>query len=71
MTNTNLLKAKLREHGYLQDDVAEYLSISVTAFNNKLNNKNEFKDTEIQKMITLLDIANNDIVPIFFADNVE
>lgn len=71
MTNTNFLKAKMRKHGYLQDDMAALLNISVTAFNNKLNNKNEFKDTEIQKMISFLDISNEDIVPIFFADNVE
>ena len=61
----------MRKHGYLQDDMAALLNISVTAFNNKLNNKNEFKDTEIQKMISFLDISNEDIVPIFFADNVE
>lgn len=38
MTNTNLLKAKIKELGLTQEKTAEKIGISKVSFNYKLNN---------------------------------
>ena len=66
MTNTNLLAAAIKAKGLTQRDVADVLNISSSAFSFKMNNKTEFKASEIKAICILLDICEpNDI---FFAD---
>lgn len=60
MTATNLLKAKLMEMGYRQEDIADILKISPQSFSYKLNNKSEFKASEIEKLCSILKIQNKD-----------
>lgn len=60
MTATNLLKAKLIEMGYRQDEVADILHISAQSFSYKLNNKREFKASEIDTLCSVLEIQNKD-----------
>ncbi len=60
MTATNLLKAKLIEMGYRQEDIADILNISSQSFSYKLNNKREFKASEIDTLCSVLKIQNKD-----------
>jgi transcriptional regulator with XRE-family HTH domain len=64
MTNTNLLAAAIKAKGLTQQDVAEVLNITLSTFNYKLNNKSEFKASEIMALCTMLDII--DVNSIFF-----
>lgn len=58
MTNTELLKAKLHERGLKQGYVAEQLGLTSYGFANKMNNKTEFKSTEIKALCNLLGITS-------------
>ena len=60
LTATNLLKAKLIEMGYRQEDIADILNISSQSFSYKLNNKREFKASEIEALCSVLKIQNKD-----------
>nr|DAJ93557.1 MAG TPA: helix-turn-helix domain protein [Caudoviricetes sp.] len=62
MTNTKLLRATIIQNGLTQDDVAKFLNISHQAFSNKINNKTEFKASEIIKLSELLGIENKDTI---------
>lgn len=68
MTNTLKLKALIMEHGFTQEEVAKRLGISAQSMNAKINNKREFKASEITIMIDLLKIT--DISAIFFNQKV-
>ncbi len=58
MVNSNLLKAKIQERGIDKLQIAEALGISPTSLNYKLNNKTEFKASEIMQLSNILGIAN-------------
>ena len=47
MTNTNKLKGALASAGYTQQSMAKELGISTATFCNKLNNRTEFKASEM------------------------
>ncbi len=64
MTNTRKLKALMVEHGFTQSDLATCLGISEQSLNRKINNKREFKASEISNLIVLLSI--DDVKSIFF-----
>ena len=68
MVNTNKLKGAIVAMGLTQEKVANCLGISARGLNNKITNKNEFTASEMEKLIKLLNIE--DIMPIFFANNV-
>ena len=58
MTNTDKLKATIKEKGLKQGYIASQLGITSYGFANKMNNKTEFKATEIQMLCQLLDIKS-------------
>ena len=60
MTNTLKLKALLLETGYTQQKLASKLGISVYSLHKKINNKVEFKVSEIEKISSLLGIVDKD-----------
>ena len=60
MTNTNLLKGKIKEHGLSQKEVACALNLSQQALNQKINNKREFTVREIFAISKLLEIKDKD-----------
>lgn len=60
MTATNKLKARLVEFGYTIQMAAELLGISYQSFSQKLNNKTEFKASEIEILSIALKITNKD-----------
>ena len=60
MTATNKLRALLVESGYTQSEIAEKLGISYQSFSYKINNKAEFKVSEIELLCRLLHIKDKD-----------
>lgn len=66
MTNTFELEKAIRMKGMTKQQVALSLGLSIQGFLLKLNNKNEFKASEIQLLCNLLDCSKD----IFFADMV-
>jgi len=66
LTNTRKLKALLVEYGFTQGDVAKKLGITEQSFNAKLNNRKEFKATEIKVLVEVLNIETEAINDIFF-----
>lgn len=64
--NGNLLKGKLREKGKTYNDCAEYLSISVASFSDKINAKVEFKVKEAVELSKYLNLTNEEYLSIFF-----
>lgn len=66
MTNTNLIKSKIREYGYTQQEVAKKIGISYQSLSDKINNKKDFKASEIEKLCNLFSIENKDCY--FFAN---
>ena len=63
MTDTFELEKAIRIKGMTKKEVASFLKLSEQGFLLKLNNKNEFKASEIQALCTLLDCSKE----IFFA----
>lgn len=64
--NSALLKSKRVAKGLLQDEVAKNLSITVASYSNKENSINEFKRSEIKKLIDLLGLSETEVTEIFF-----
>lgn len=60
MTATNLIKAKMQEHKLTNAQIAKLLEISAQSFSYKLNNKVEFKASEIVKLCEILDIKDKE-----------
>ena len=72
MTNTLKLRALLVENNLTNEDIAKKLGISKQSFSMKINNKREFKASEINKLSVLLNLFNScDVITIFFANRVE
>lgn len=66
-TNSNLLRGKIAEKGYTQREIAGLIGISYQSFSDKINNKSNFKVSEIIKLCDILDISDKDRY--FFALN--
>ncbi len=71
MTNTKKLRALILERGFIQEQVAAHLGITTASLNYKINNKREFKASEIHALIELLEIKDEDVNGIFFALDVD
>ena len=56
----------MREKNFTQRAVAEHLGISETAFNKKLKNKSEFKQTEMLSILDFLGQPCSDVISLFF-----
>lgn len=69
MTNTKLLNEFIQKSGFKKGYLAKELNVTRSGFLLKLNNKNEFKASEIKKLCTLLDINIEDMQAIFFAQD--
>lgn len=65
MTDTNKLRSIIVGKGMTQGFVADKLGISHQSFSYKVNNKVEFKASEIETLCSLLEIKDKD--SIFFA----
>ena len=67
MTNTLLLEERIDKSGYKRSFVASKLGISAYALSLKVNNKTEFKASEINILCDILKIDTKDRMAIFFA----
>jgi hypothetical protein len=67
MTNTALLEEYIEKSGYKKSFIAKALSITAYALALKIDNKNEFKASEIDILCKLLNIGVRDRMRIFFA----
>lgn len=71
MTDVELLKQKIEESGYKIYFIAEKLGLTPQGLYLKLNNTNQFKASEIQKLCRILDITDpNEMKAIFFVEEV-
>lgn len=71
MTNTPLLEKLIDESGYKRSYLAKCLGITAYALAMKINNKSEFKPSEIDILCELLNIDVDTRMAIFFAKKVE
>ena len=62
----NILKQTIKEKGFRLDFVAKKLKLSTYRFSLKLNGKNEFKWSEIEKIVELLKLDEKEKKKIFF-----
>ena len=67
MTNTALLEQYIEKSGYKKSFIAEQLSLTTYGFTLKVNNKSEFKASEMKILRKLLKISAKDSDAIFFA----
>lgn len=65
MTNTLKLKAKIIEHNLTQVNVAQILGISTASLNAKINNRSEFKASEIRILTASLKLTSDEMQQIF------
>ena len=66
--NYAALLGLMREKGYTQEKLASAAHISLTQLSAKLNGRYPFKQTDIQNISSVLDIAPADIGRYFFAE---
>ena len=73
MTNTELLERKISDSGYKKSYIAKAIGLkSVFGLSNKINNKTEFKASEINTLCELLKIESvEEKERIFFAQKVD
>lgn len=71
MTNSLKLRAAILEKGFTQEQLAEQLGMTIATFNYKVNNKREFKASEIKKLAEFLCLTTDEVNAIFFANEVE
>ncbi len=67
MTNTSLLEQYIDKSGYKRAYIARQLGITSYGFALKINNKSEFKASEMSILCNLLKISTKDKEAIFFA----
>ena len=71
MTNTALLEQYIEKSGYKKSFIAEQLGITAYGLALKINNKSEFKASEMTILCKLLKINAKDKEAIFFAKRVD
>ena len=72
MTNTTLLKDKIKTSGLKQNFIAKSMGLSSYGLCKKINNETEFKTSEVGelcKILNISDLAEKD--RIFFANSVD
>lgn len=67
MTNTALLEQYIEKSGYKKSFIAEQLGLTAYGLTLKVNNKSEFKASEMTILCKLLKISARDKEAIFFA----
>jgi transcriptional regulator with XRE-family HTH domain len=71
MFNYNKLRGKIKEVFNTQAAFAEAMEISSTSLSEKLNNKVEFSQKEIERAVELLQISKEEIPVYFFTLEVQ
>lgn len=60
------LRGRIIEYGLTHADIACRINLSETSFSAKINDKIDFKDSEIEKIIGILEIPPTSIDEFFF-----
>lgn len=71
MTDTNLLREKIKLSGYKLKWIAERCGITYAGLLKKINNETEFKASEMFALRDLLSIDADEFDSIFFAEDVD
>ena len=71
MIDLKKLMKKLDESGMKKRYIAERLGLSTYGLSLKINNENEFKVSEVEKICKILNITLKEREDIFFAKGVE
>ncbi|CAM3512232.1 helix-turn-helix domain-containing protein [Erysipelothrix anatis] len=71
MTNTQLLKILMLKKGIKQKQIAETLSITPQSVYRKVNGINEWKGSEITRIVEMLDLSREESDAIFFGKKVD
>lgn len=69
--NRNLFRSKLVARGDSLVDMSCALGISPQELQNKLSGKHDFTATQIHKCIQFMSLTPDDVISIFFNDEVE
>ena len=65
MVDTKLLKRTIAWRGLTQIELANEMGVTPVTLSNKINNKIEFKASEIRNIADILGLDNLDIMAIF------
>lgn len=71
MWDYSRLKGRTKEVGLRQEDVGNAIGLSAATYSLKLNNKAEFKHSEIDGICRVLNIPYSSIPEFFFAKSLE
>lgn len=66
--NTNKLLGKIKEREETLQSIANKMQISLSALRRKIYGKTQFNRQEIEKMGEILELTNQELLDIFFAD---
>jgi len=66
--NSQKLKAKMVEHRISQRVLAKMLDINLVTLNHKINGSAKFNIDEIRKIIDILNLSGDEVMLIFFPD---
>lgn len=67
MTNTELLRRKIKESGYKVGFLAEKMGITYHSLLNKINNRSDFRARELAMLAGLLQLPREEWFAVFFA----
>lgn len=70
MINSNKLKAKIIENGYNNQTLAPLIDITAYTLGQKIANKTPFNLGEVSELQKLLKLEENEIIEIFFTNEV-
>lgn len=68
MTNSEQLERAIKKRGLKKNYIAKQLGVSAYGLFLKINNENEFKASEIQKLSFLLNLSLEEKEQIFFTE---
>lgn len=71
MTDSKAFKAYILERGWTMEHLAEELGIALSSLSYKVNNRRQFRPTEIVAIKKLLDMTSEDRDRLFFAECVD
>lgn len=70
MTNTCKLKGRIIEKGYTLEKFAKQIDLSRPALRKRISNEVDFKVSEIEKIMSALDIPRTEVAEYFFVTSV-
>ena len=68
--NLDLLTKKIEQSGMKRKVIAEKMNLTTAGLRNKLIGKRDFNATEIKNIAHAINLTGDDILNIFFADDV-